>query len=621
MIDKIPLYLELTQVITVKDSMKETKTKVKNWFCNHYRVDRIKRACYFPLNRRRTSMNRNSAPSSCPKGLWGILLVLNFFLAAPSWAGEIKRVAILPLVINAPERMDYLREGVQDMFASRLTWEDKVVVLDNAQVQKVREKISGPVDESRATEMGKQLGADVVLWGSINVLGSSVSLDINLVSINLNQPAKKFYAQAKGVDEVITRVGELSDMINEKVFDRARATPATGGIAAAPPTRSPEPSAETAPTGKGPISLKGFTINPLSPQIILNAGGFDMAGVWRSSVLPFAIIDMAFGDLDGDGKIETVLISKHRIYIYRYLQDRFELIKEIPGGLWDNYISVDVADINGTGLPQIFITNFRGDGLRSLSLSWSGGEYKIMAQNIPYFLRVHQLPGRGTVLLGQQKSGNQLFGSKIVVLSWKDGEYIPVDQLKVPEGLTVFNFVFLEPNKDGSQEILHLNSSNRLMVLPEKGKAKYSSSDSYGGTVNIVREADSGNIPSPQSVAGKPRDFIPSRLVVTSVSTPGKKEIILNKNKGSFFNFIAGYRAYTSGEIFSLSWDGNTMKENWRTPTISDYIANYGVADFKNNGQKQLVVGIVQSTGLTFISDGRSVLNCYELGEVKPSPK
>ncbi len=149
-----------------------------------------------------------------------------------------------------------------------------------------------------------------------------------------------------------------------------------------------------------------------------------------------------------------------------------------------------MADINGTGLPQIFVTNFRGDGLKSLALSWSGGEYKTIAQNIPYYLRVHQLPGRGTVLLGQQKYGDQLFDSKIVVLSWKDGKYIPVERLKVPEGLTVFNFVFLEPNKDGSQEILHLNSSNRLMVLSEKGKAKYSSSDPYGGTVNLVQGTD-----------------------------------------------------------------------------------------------------------------------------------
>jgi hypothetical protein len=354
--------------------------------------------------------------------------------------------------------------------------------------------------------------------------------------------------------------------------------------------------------------------------MIINAGGFDMAGVWRSSVLPFALIDIAFGDLDGDGKIETVLISKNRIYIYRYTQDRFELVKEIPGALWDNYISVDVADIHGTGLPQIFITNYRDKTLRSFTLSWVQGTYKTIAQNIPYYLRVHQLPGRGPVLLGQQKFGAQFFDSKIVVLSWKDGKYVSVERLNVPEGLTVFDFAFLEYNKDGSQEILHVNRNNRLMVLSEKGKTKYSSSESYGGTLNFISESSEGS-PFSSEEQEPERYYIPARLVIDSVSIPGKKEIVLNKNKGSALNFLARYRTYNSGDIYSIFWDGGGMKENWRTPTINDYIANYGVADFKNNGQKQMVVGVVQSTEIAFISNARSVLYCYDLGEIKPGPK
>ena len=110
-------------------------------------------------------------------------------------------------------------------------------------------------------------------------------------------------------------------------------------------------------------------------------------------------------------------------------------------------------------------------------------------------------------------------------------------------------------------------------------------------------------------------------MVVTSVLSLGKKEIIINKNKGSFANFLARYKSYTSGEIFSLSWDGAVMKENWRTQTINDYVANYGVAEFKNNGQQQLVVGVVQSTGVPFITSPRSVLYCYDLGTVKPGQK
>jgi len=552
-----------------------------------------------------------------PKCIWGLAFILAFFLTANAWAEGVKKVAILPFVINSAERMDFLREGIQDMLASRLNWEDKVLVLDSSQVQKAREKIAGFLDEARAVEIGKQLGVDVVLWGSINVLGTTVSLDINLVNIALRQPMKKFYAQAKNMDEVIIRVNELADMINEKVFDRARKTPTSSE--ATPQPKSPEPSAETAPSGKAPpLSLKGFTINPLSPQIIINAGGFDMAGVWRSSILPFAVIDMAFGDLDGDGKIETVLISKNRVYIYRYLKDKFELVKEIRGGFYDNYLSVDVADIHGTGTPQIFVTNYRDNTLRSFTLSWSQGEYKTIAKNVHYYLRVHQLPGRGAVLLGQQTYGQDFFDTKIVVLSWKEGRYVEAERLKVPEGLTVFDFVLLEDNPDGSQEILHVNRNNRLVILSEKGKAKYTSSDTYGGTLNHLRKSN------PNLLFEEEKDtdlvYIPARLVVSSVSNPGKKEIILNKNKGSFFNFLARYSAFNSGEIYSISWDGGGMKENWRTPIINDYIATYNVADFKNNGQKQLVVGVVQSTGVAFISKARSVLNVYDLGEVKPRP-
>jgi TolB-like protein len=555
---------------------------------------------------------------------WGVVVFLiALILSSVSMAAETKKVAILPFVINAPERMDYLREGVQDMFASRLTWEDKVVVLDSSQIQKVREKISGPVDESRALEMGKQLGADVVIWGSINVLGTTVSLDINLVNIALRQAVKKFYAQAKNIDEVIIRVGELSDMINEKILDRPRPVSATGSKAETSAPPASKPSGEAVPPGKPPISLKGYAINPLSPQIIISAGGFDMAGVWRSALLPFAVIDMAFGDVDGDGKTETVLIAKNRIYIYQFAGEQFQLIKEIPGELLDNYISVDVADIQGTGLPQIFVTNFRGDGIKSFSLSWSQGEYKTIAKNIPYYLRIHQLPGRGSVLLGQQKYGDQLFDTKIVVLSLKEGQYIPVELLKLPAGLTVYNFAVLEMNPDGSQDILHLNSSNRLMVISEKGKAKYISGDTFGGSTNAVRRNVGGEMLPELGMEDeeKSRVFIPARFVITSISTPGKKEIILNKNKGSSLNFLARYRAYVSGEIISLTWERGTFKENWKTPVINDYVANYGVADFKNNGQKQLVVGVVQSAGVKLISNPRSVISCYDLGEVKRGPQ
>jgi hypothetical protein len=259
--------------------------------------------------------------------------------------------------------------------------------------------------------------------------------------------------------------------------------------------------------------------------------------------------------------------------------------------------------------------------LRSFSLSWTKGEYKILAGNIPYYLRVHHLPGRGTVLLGQQKYGDQFFGSKIEILSWKNDRYVPAEPLTLPEGLTVYDFVLLESGKTGSMEILHINRFNRLLIVSEKGKARYASKENYGGTLNLIRGVETntyGNIRDEEKLTF----YIPARLLVTGQGDSGKKEFILNRNKGSFFNFLDRYKAYNSGEVYSLSWEGGSLKEMWRTPVIPDYIANYNVGGFKNNGQKQLVIGVVQSTGpIPVLTDARSILYVYELGMVIANPK
>jgi FG-GAP-like repeat len=553
----------------------------------------------------------------------GVIFILLGLLAFPSWAGAMKQLAVFPLTMNAPDRLEYLREGIEDMLSSRLAWEGKVSILNRSQIQKALEKNSGPLDKSQVLKVGKELGADVVLWGSITVIGSNVSLDLNVFEIASDQPVKKFYAQAKGMDEVIPKVGEVADEIGEKVFGREKvAAPAVP--AAAPAAKSAGPAPEPGAPAKPPISLKGLTINPLSPQIIMNAGGFDLAGVWRSAVLPYALVDMAFGDLDGDGKNETVLISKNKIHIYRYDKDRFQVITEISGGRFDNFIAVDVGNINKTAHPQIFVTNFRSGALHSLVLSWVKGDYKIIAEDIGYYLRIHQIPGKGSVLLGQKPYGEMPFDDQIYILSWKNGKYRPEEKLKLPEKkLNVYNFIYEDLNNDGEPEILYLNNKNHLVILTEKGKELYSSQEFYGGTVNFVRTKNEQDyFLIDDSMKEDEIAYIPARLVVTPILTSGKKEIVLNKNKGSFLNILARFRSYTSGEIFSLSWDGSVMKENWKTQTINDYISNYGIGDFKNNGQRQLVVGVVQSTGpLPFLTTARSVLYSYDLGTIVPDQK
>jgi hypothetical protein len=484
---------------------------------------------------------------------------------------------------------------------------------------KAIEKNPGLLDESRARQVAKQLGVEFILWGSLNVIGSNVSIDLNLLNIAQRQPTRKFFAQAKGMDEVILRINEITDTINEKVFARPKTAPAATVSAGSPTLKSPGPAASDPGTERARLSLKGFIINPNAQKGIINTGGFDMSGVWRSTNLPFALVDMAFGDIDGDGKIETVMISKNRLYIGRNISNQFAIIKEVPGDRWDNYTAVDVGDINGSGRPQIFISNFRTDGIKSKVLSWDKGEIKTISQNQPYHLRIHQVPKRGMVLLGQQLAGDFPFGPEIYILSWKAGNYVPVEKLNLPEDVNVYSFVYLnDPERPG--RILYLSRNDRLMVATEKAKVEYTSSETYGGSLNKVQGKLDPIVSTPMELR-KNMSYIQPRMIVTSDLLQGRKEVILSKNKPSTLNFFSSYRSFASGEVISLSWDGALMRENWRTQVISDYIASYGIADFKNNGQQQLVTASVQSGGIPYVSETNSVLFCYDLEGVRPGQK
>jgi hypothetical protein len=529
---------------------------------------------------------------------------------------ETAKVALLPLTLNAPDRLDYLRQGLQDIMASRVSWEGKVLVLDKAQVQKALAKVPGPIDETRALEIGKNLGADYVIFGSLTMVGEGASIDLRVADLGKKQAGEKFFTQTKSVDEVIPRINDLIEDLNEKVFERPR-TPSAA-------VKGPIELRAAGGGEKAPIALKDFTLKPLSPQIIMNASGFDLAGIWRSTILPYALRDLAFGDLDGDGNLETVVISQNAVYIYRFKDEKFELLKEIKGGRYDNYVGVEVADINGAGRPQVFVSNFREDGDQSLVVSWDQGNFSVIAEKIPYLFRVHRLPGRGQVLLGQQRRGDWALGTSIKVLSWKDKRYTPTETLNLPEEINIFNFTMADLNGDGSPETIYLNDKNQLVILSDKGKVEYTSAAHYGGTVNMITskqfttvDAFSGTIKSDR--VG--RTFLPARLVVVPGLPSGKLEIIVNKNKDSLWNIIDRFESFSNGVIYSLSWDGTVVKENWRTMTINDYIANYGVEDFKNNRQKQLVVGVVQSRGFSFLANARSLLYCYDLGMFTPDKK
>jgi len=151
----------------------------------------------------------------------GIILVLT----DSARAEEPVKVAIMPFQINAAQNLNHLREGLQTMFHDRLAGLGfKMIDLQTIKKHPLTEKASK--DPATAAALGKELGADFVVFGSLTQVGKKISLDVKAVDVNgIRSPVAIFVVEetmdqlkeainkaAKGVHNGISGLERIDSM-------------------------------------------------------------------------------------------------------------------------------------------------------------------------------------------------------------------------------------------------------------------------------------------------------------------------------------------------------------------------------------------------------------------------
>lgn len=528
------------------------------------------------------------------KRLFGLALFLFAVIIAAegAMAGEPSRVAILPFKINADRDVSFLQKGIVDMFTSRLSWEDRVVVIDRDETDHALRSVSMPVNEEIARATGSGLQADYVLFGSLTIFGQSASLDARMVDVHQKRPTLTFFKQMKTIDEVIPQVDLLAMEINETVFAHP------GSLLPGKSTGQAKVPSPKPPTAEAP----GHTIS----------GGMELAGFWKSQNFKIFIKGLSLGDVDGDSKTETVFISDRHIYVHRFENKRFIRIKEIAGKGSQRFIGVDVADINGNGRAEIFVTSLKGAGQRldSFVLEWNGDDFRRINKGNHWYYRVIHVPERGKVLLGQRRKLDEPFTPGVYRLAWSNGEYEPGEPLTLPKGINIFGLALGDVMNKGQQMIASFDGSDHIRIFSPSGEEQWKSVEPYGGSINSleIRSQHGGDMD---------RLYLPQRIYVQDVDGDGDHELVVVSNQGSLGRLFSHYRKFTSGQIVSLSWKNIGLALNWQTPKVSGCISDYAIGDFDNDGRDDILAAVVASRG-TALTDARSSI--IEFDFVRPGP-
>jgi TolB-like protein len=563
-----------------------------------------------------------------------MLLLLAAFQSV-GWSDEPVRVAIVPFKMNADKDLSFLRDGIVDMLTTRLSYGDKVVVIPKAETERAVSAVTGALDEQKAKQIGSALGADYVLFGSMTIFGESVSIDAKMIDLDGSKPPVTVYTQSQGMDSVIPKVDAFAEEINAKTFGRAAqrmevAAPSQAPAQAQSPDIYAHPEKLLSQGGTEGV-VADREMSALNPNFIVEEGLGGGGNFWKSQNFKAYLKGLSIGDVDGDGNQEIVFIDDTRVFIYRNAKQKFLKVGEISGEADDNFHSVDVVDVNGNGKAEIFVTNLKQyqNALSSFVLEWNDGEFTTIAKNQRWYYRSQELPSKGRVLFGQRRGSVDAFIGAVHEMGLENGEYVPVSSVNLPDDVNIFGFAMGDVQNNGSENVVAFTDQNVFKLLTTQGSTEWKSSERYGGSMDYLELQPTGEMTTvgTQEDMGKLRLYLPKRISVQDLDGDGRQEVIVVKNYSLTGEILGRVRHFSSGEIKSLSWDGLGLAENWRTKKLSGYLSDYGIADFDNDGENELVALVVASKGIPVIQKAKSAIISFDLtvpvpeksaGESKP---
>jgi len=327
--------------------------------------------------------------------------------------------------------------------------------------------------------------------------------------------------------------------------------------------------------------------------------------------LPVEARYFSVADLDGDNAAEYVFSDEKKLFIYRLEPAGWKEVWSETVSRNDNeaqQFHIDVADINGNGKPEIFVTRMLNGTVSSYVIEFKDGSYSRIAE-VPGFLRVIAYPGRGSVLIGQDYSPETFFAGKPREYAWSGSAYVPGAEIALPKGTDMYSFLFAD---FGESRLLLVSFDNDHRLVVYTGDTPLWKSEERYLTVETVltkpltgldaamgREAsmvEKASVTSSSYVDKSRLVRISGRLIAVDLTGSGKVDLVVAKNTPSAF--LGGYQG---GELEILTWNGVRLEPRWNVKDLPGPVLDIQVSRSEKTGVQ--INGLVKVPGGIFSKD------------------
>ena len=208
---------------------------------------------------------------------------------------------------------------------------------------------------------------------------------------------------------------------------------------------------------------------------------------------PYEVVDFDVGDIDGDGNNEYVLIDSNRVMVYKQKKGWLKKITQVRfKKRVNNFLGVDVGDINGNGRDEIFVTNQRDDKLESFALELPRGKRRLRQvwKKVNLYFRIIHPFGEKPTLLSQSPGFEAPFQGPIKKVVFENRRYTQGRKLNTPDiygkHFILYGLTQVDLNGNKTKETVILDKQYHLRVYSQKGKTIIKSDDYYGHDPRLI---------------------------------------------------------------------------------------------------------------------------------------
>jgi hypothetical protein len=430
--------------------------------------------------------------------------------------------------------------------------------------------------------------AELLISGSYALFGRMFSVDVLIKNMGSGKITKLF-EQGDSQDDLLPAMGRLALKIDKEL--------------AKIPVAATTPAAPTAPMSKTPALPRALPAPPLQKAVTAPAEGYmirqeNSTTNWSDPPLEGVFTTLALGRALPSGERE-IFVAGERILRYYRQGAGLKQVAEVTIPRPAKILGIDTADLDGDGVPEIYLTIMDRETLVSqVYLPKESGLEKI-ADNLPFFLRGIGPDLRSRKIFVQELGATGDLVDDVAELVKSGSRFATGNRHKLPRYGAIFNFSRFTDGSGKSYDVV-LNGDGYLIVSSQDGREAWRSSDKFGGSENFFKRESMSQM---RATGGDQYiwTFLEQRIIVT----PDGK-LLVPHNEGLLS--VGNNRAYSKHTLHALAWSGSVLKELWHSKQEPTYLADFA---YDPASRELLLLEVIQKEGM--FGKGKTQISSHKI--------